>query len=50
MWRLLCHHVFLISSSFSASDGACFVVVAFPGYLGFIFYVYLSISIINPHR
>ena len=33
MWRLWCPYLSLISPSFGASEGQCFVIVAFPGYL-----------------
>ena len=31
MWRVFCHYLFLISPSFGASGGLCFVIVAFLG-------------------
>ena len=35
MWHLWCPYLLLSSSSFGASGGPCFVIVAFPGYLHF---------------
>ena len=40
MWRLWCPYLFVISPSFSASGGLCFVIVAFSWY--FYLYVYMS--------
>ena len=39
MWHLFCHCLFLISPSFSASEGLCFIILAFPAYLHLFFSV-----------
>ena len=47
-WRLWCPYLFLIIPSFGASEGLCFVFVAFPEYLNlyfsFIFLFYNNIQ------
>ena len=42
MWRLFCPYLFLNSPSLGVFGMACFVIVAFPGYLHF-----LSLSLLE---
>ena len=46
MWRLFRHCLFLISPSFSASGGLCFMIEAFPGY--YHRYVFIWGSLMRP--
>ena len=62
MWRLFCHYLFLISPSFGASGGLCFIIVAFPGCphmfeqnvrinrLTLTFTVHLRINLFTPNK
>ena len=46
MWRICCPYLFVISSSFNASVGLCFVIVAFPGYLHLCFKLLFGLGMI----
>ena len=47
IWRSYCPHLFFISPSFGASRELCFLIVAFPGYLQFYFFLLLFVIYLN---
>ena len=51
MWSLIFLHLLLISPSFGASEGLCFVILAFPGYLHLSSrkHAYIILAPLKPH-
>ena len=49
-WHLFWHYLFLISPSFGALGGLCFVIVAFPGYLHLYSWLVISTLLISNNR